>query len=328
MARRRTPGWAAAGIAVAALAAACALSLGIGGNPASPGELLAAALGRGDPYTQAIMATRVPRTLAGLVAGAALACSGVALQAATRNPLGDPGMLGIAGGASAGVVTLTLLAGGGAGGTVGGALAGALAATAAVLALGAPGRGEGGVRTLLAGAVITALAMAYTQAVAMRSLGAFETIRFWSAGSLAVRGIEWPPLAAAAVGAALLAACAHGLDGLALGDDAAAALGHRPGRVRLAAFLGSALLTAAATAVVGPIAFLGLAVPHLAASLTGAGVRARLACSVVLGPAVLLLADVLGRVIAHPAEVPVGVMTAILGAPVLLWVVRRSRAAR
>lgn len=333
MARRR-PGTPAAspvlvaGALVFVLVGACLASLALGSKQVPIGSLVAAAQGRGDLYTTAILDTRWPRTLCGLLAGAALAVSGATIQTVTRNPLGDPGVLGLTSGAAAGVVTVSTVAGVAPLGLVGGSFAGALLATVAVLGLGSLGRGRDALRLLLAGAVVTAVATAWAQSVALRDQGAFEALRFWSAGSLSNgAALSWPVLATAAVGALLLAAVSRGLDALALGDDTATSLGQDPARIRALAFLAVALLTAAATAVVGPISFVGLATPHLARALVGSASRAVLLCSLALGPVLVLLADVAGRIVERPSEVPVGVVTGLLGAPLLLLVVRRAKGA-
>ncbi|MEL4506292.1 iron ABC transporter permease [Luteococcus sp. H138] len=308
--------------------AAVLLSLGLGSKAIGIDGLWQAARGQGDPFTRSVVASRVPRTLCGLLAGAALAVSGAAVQVATRNPLGDPGVLGLTSGAAAGVVLASTWSVAAPLGLVGGAFVGALLATVAVLALGSLGRGPDSTRLLLAGAVVTAVAMAFTQSLALRDAGAFDALRYWSAGSLAAgAALTWPVLSTAGAGALLLAGCSRGLDALALGDDAATALGQRPGLIRAVTFLAVALLTSAATAVTGPIAFIGLAVPHLARSVAGSGARALLACCLLLGPVVLLLADITGRLVARPSEIPVGVVTGLLGAPLLLLVVRRAKGA-
>ncbi|WP_394277458.1 FecCD family ABC transporter permease [Luteococcus sp.] len=315
-------------LALTALALSVLFSLALGSRAIGPAALWQAAQGLGDEHTRAVLATRIPRTLCGLLAGAALAVSGAAIQVATRNPLGDPGVLGLTSGAAAGIVLVATSATLAPLGLVGGAFTGALLATVAVLGLGSLGRGPDATRLLLAGAVVTTVAMALSQSLALRDQGAFDALRFWSAGSLSAgAALTAPVLVTAAAGALLLAGTSRGLDALALGDDAATALGQRPGLVRGLTFLAVALLTSAATAVTGPIAFVGLAVPHLARGLVGGGARALLACCLVLGPCVLLLADVAGRLVIRPSEVPVGVVTGLMGAPLLLAVVRRTRGA-
>lgn len=323
---RRLTGVPIALLALGALPVAVLLSLTLGSRAVGLDTLWQASRGVGDEHVRAVLATRIPRTLGGLLAGSALAVSGAAVQVATRNPLGDPGVLGLTSGAAAGIVLVTTSATLAPLGLVGGAFCGALLATVAVLALGSLGRGPDSTRLLLAGAVVTAVAMALSQSLALRDQGAFDALRFWSAGSLSAGAALTPPvLVTAGLGALLLAGTSRGLDALALGDDAATALGQRPGLVRGLTFLAVALLTSAATAVTGPIAFVGLAVPHIARAVAGSSARALLACCLILGPAVLLVADVLGRLVARPSEVPVGVVTGLLGAPLLLTVVRRAR---
>lgn len=323
---RRLTGVPIALLALGALPVAVLLSLTLGSRAVGLDTLWQASRGVGDEHVRAVLATRIPRTLCGLLAGSALAVSGAAVQVATRNPLGDPGVLGLTSGAAAGIVLVTTSATLAPLGLVGGAFCGALLSTVAVLALGSLGRGPDSTRLLLAGAVVTAVAMALSQSLALRDQGAFDALRFWSAGSLSAGAALTPPvLVTAGLGALLLAGTSRGLDALALGDDAATALGQRPGLVRGLTFLAVALLTSAATAVTGPIAFVGLAVPHIARAVAGSSARALLACCLILGPAVLLVADVLGRLVARPSEVPVGVVTGLLGAPLLLTVVRRAR---
>ncbi|WP_409484258.1 FecCD family ABC transporter permease [Arsenicicoccus dermatophilus] len=309
-----------------ALLLAVGASLALGSRPVSLPELAGAARGLGDEHVRAVWATRVPRTGVGLVCGAALAAAGSALQTATRNPLGDPGMLGLSAGASAGIVTVITLSGASDLGLVGGAFAGALLATAAVMLLGAGGREPSGARLLLAGAVVSAALTAGSQAVSLRSPAAFEALRYWGAGSLSgATGVTWPVLAALGAGLLGLVATGRGLDALALGDETAASLGHRPARLRALVLTAVAALTAATVALAGPVAFVGLAVPHLARALAGGSARRQLLVSAALGPVVLLGADVLGRVVARPGEVPVGVVTAVLGGPLLLGLLRRRR---
>lgn len=318
-------------VAGLALVVAVLVSLAVGSNLVPLPELLAAARGHGDPYVQTLLDARVPRTLTGLLAGAALAIAGTCAQVATRNALADPGILGITTGASAGIVTVTSAATGladgsaaGGLGLIGGALLGAVAATVAVMALGAAGRETEGTRLLLGGAVVTAVTLAYSQATALRSPAAFEALRYWSAGSLAgSAGVPVLMLVAVLVAAAGAFLAGRALDALALGDETASTLGHRPALTRAVVLLLVALLAAAATALTGPIAFVGLAVPHIARTLVGAGTLRQLTAGALIGPAVLLLADSLGRVVARPGEVPVGVVTAVLGAPLLLVLLHR-----
>lgn len=282
----------------------------------------------GTSYADTVVQSRIPRTVLGLLAGAALAVSGVIVQGLTRNPLGDPGLLGVNVGAAAAIVTGIAFFGVGTGSErVWLALPGALVAVIAVYALGSSRRGTTPVKLVLAGAVITAILSAYIQAITLTHPNAFNSYRFWVLGSLAGRdaqliGQTLPYLVA---GFALAALLPGSLNALALGDDTATSLGAKVGRTRILGGLAAALLCAGATAAVGPIAFIGLALPHIVRSFTGSDHRWLLPFSALLGPAMLLLADIVGRVIASPQELEVGVVTAFLGAPVLLWAVRRIR---
>ncbi|MGW0585967.1 FecCD family ABC transporter permease, partial [Streptomyces sp. NPDC002920] len=265
----------------------------------------------------------------GLTAGAALGLAGAALQAVTRNPLADPGILGLSQGAAAGVVlALSLGLANGFGGYVWYAFAGAVAAACLVYGIAARGRGGASpVKLSLAGTALSAMTAGATTVVLTSSSATLDQFRFWQVGALSGRDADTVVrmLPFLAVGAGLVIACARGLDALALGDETARALGHRVHTVRVCAALGATLLTASAVAAAGPIAFVGLAVPHLARRLVrGVGHRVVLPLSALLGAGLLVLADVAGRVVRAPAEVPAGVMTALVGVPVLVVLVRRK----
>jgi iron complex transport system permease protein len=275
---------------------------------------------------------RVPRTLLGLGCGVALGLAGALMQALTRNPLADPGILGVNAGASAavvvavawlGVTTLT--------GYVWFAFAGAAFASVVVYALGSAGRsGATPVRLALAGTAITAALVAFTQAVTLTDIETFDAWRAWSVGSLAGRdsdtlGMVAPFLLA---GVLLCALVARPLNALALGDDAGRALGAHIGRTRIVGAVAITLLCGAATAAIGPIVFVGLTVPHIARAITGPDQRWVLAYSAVLAPVLLLGADVIGRLVARPGELQAGIVTAFVGAPVFIALVRRKRIAQ
>lgn len=317
--------------AVLAVAAAGVLSLAVG-TRAVPLSAVADALlhGGGSPDALVVRSLRLPRTEVGLTAGAALGLAGAALQAVTRNPLADPGILGLSQGAAAGVViAISFGLAHGFSGYVWYAFAGAVVAACLVYAVAARGRGGASpVKLALAGTALSAMTAGGTTVVLTSSSATLDQFRFWQVGALSGRdaGTVVRMLPFLAVGAVLVLACARGLDALALGDDTARALGHRVPWVRGAAALGAALLTAAAVAAAGPIAFVGLAVPHLARRLVSGGYRAVLPLSALLGAALLMGADVAGRVVRAPAEVPAGVMTALVGVPVLVVLVRRRGA--
>lgn len=315
-------------LAAGILAVAVLLSIGVGTRFVPPVTVWSALIHPGSSFDDTVVQSRLPRTALGLLAGAALAVAGVIMQGLTRNPLGDPGLLGVNVGAAAAIVTGLAFFGVGSGQErIWLALPGALVAVAAVYALGSSRRGATPVKLVLAGAVITAILSAYIQAVTLTHPAAFASYRFWVIGSLAGRdpaliGQVAPYLVA---GFALTALLPGSLNALALGDDTATALGAKVGRTRIVGALAAALLCAGSTAAVGPIAFVGLAVPHIVRTITGDDHRWLLPYSALLGPALLLMADVLGRVVASPQELEVGVVTAFLGAPVLLVAVRRMR---
>jgi iron complex transport system permease protein len=318
--------------AVALLATCVLLSLAAGSRPLPPIAVLRALTSPdGSDASVIVRELRLPRTAVGLVVGAAVGVAGAQLQGVTRNPLADPGLLGVSAGAALGVVLLTTAAGAVAGAALGwAALAGALLATTVVWALAGSGRSAANpLNLVLAGVALTALLSSVTTVLVLLDAETLDAYRFWVVGSLAGRDpallVSVLPLLLA--GAGLAVATARTLDLLALGDDLARGLGARLAWGRAGVGLSATLLTAAATAVAGPLAFVGLTVPHVARALTGPAARWLLPVSALLGASLVLAADVLGRVVARPAEVQVGVVTAVLGAPVLVAVVRRRRLA-
>lgn len=277
----------------------------------------------------AVVRSRAPRTVIGLVVGGALGLAGAAMQGVTRNPLADPGILGVNAGAALAVVTgiqvfgVTDLSG-----YVWFALAGAGVAALVVYGVASLGReGATPVKLALAGAAVGAGLFSLLNAMLVASAATWDSYRFWAVGALT--GRDWPQLSAAApflaVGAVITSVTGRILNGLALGDDLARGLGQRVGLGRAITALGAVLLCGAGTALVGPIAFVGLVVPHVARVLVGADYRRVLPLSMLLGAMLLLGADVVGRVVQPPGEVPAGLLTALLGAPVFVWLVRRRR---
>jgi iron complex transport system permease protein len=272
---------------------------------------------------------RMPRTALGLAVGLALAVAGVLFQALTRNPLAEPRILGISAGASFGVVLaisvfgISTLAG-----YVWFGIAGALVAGLLVFAIATQARdGASPVTLALVGAALDASLASGVYALLSIDARTFEEYRFWVVGGLSGRdlSVSAQVLPFVLAGLGLAALVARGLDALALGDDVARGLGHRIGLVRLGGGIAAVLLTGAAVAAAGPVAFVGLAVPHLARALVGADHRWTLAVSALLGPALLLGADIVGRVVAPPGEIPAGIVTALIGAPLLAVLVRRAR---
>jgi iron complex transport system permease protein len=318
-------------VAVLAVVATGLFSLAVGTRAVPLSAVVDALLhGGGSPDALVVRSLRLPRTEIGLTAGAALGVAGAALQAVTRNPLADPGILGLSQGAAAGVVlAIGFGLANGFGGYVWYAFAGAVVAACVVYGIAARGRGGASpVKLALAGTALSAMTAGATTVVLTSSSATLDQFRFWQVGALSGRDAETVVrmLPFLAVGAVLVLVCARGLDALALGDETARALGHRVQVVRVCAALGATLLTAAAVAAAGPIAFVGLAVPHLARRVVSGGHRVVLPLSAVLGAALLVGADVVGRVVRAPAEVPAGVMTALVGVPVLVLLVRRKGA--
>ncbi|MFJ3233306.1 FecCD family ABC transporter permease [Streptomyces sp. NPDC086787] len=278
-------------------------------------------------YGDVVVDERLSRTVLGLLAGAALGLSGAVLQALTRNPLADPGLLGINAGASAAVVTaITYFGVTSLSGYVWFAFGGAAAVGLLLRFLGGS-RGATPVRLALAGTAISAALYGYLQAVMIMDDAALARMRFWTVGSLssASDSTTLQVLPFLAVGALLALGLARPLNAMEMGDDTARALGANLNRTRSLAMLAATVLCGAATAACGPIVFVGLMVPHVVRSFTGPDLRWILPYAAVLSPVLLLGADVIGRIVARPAEVQVGIVTAIIGGPVFILLVRRRR---
>ncbi|KAA1424922.1 iron chelate uptake ABC transporter family permease subunit [Mumia zhuanghuii] len=327
--RRRTLGLV---VVLATLVVAVGLSLALGSKPLSLGEVIGALTGAedGSEASTIVIGQRIPRTVVALLVGAALAVAGALMQGLTRNPLADPGLLGVgAGSAFAMAVGFMLFPGLAMLGLVGFSFAGAIVTTVAVYLIGTAGRGGATPLTLtLAGVAIAAVLSGLTSIMRILSASTFSEMRVWDAGVIANRGWDVIGVVAPFIVAGLLlaAAAAHGLNAVALGDDLATALGSNQRRTRIEVVVGVTLLCGAATAAVGPIWFLGLMVPHVARWLTGPDQRWILAYSALIGPVILLLSDVIGRMVVRPDEISAGVVTALVGAPVLIAMVRRPRA--
>ncbi|RKE59836.1 iron complex transport system permease protein [Dietzia kunjamensis] len=326
------------------LVAGVALSLFVGARSVDPtvvwsvlaalpsqvfaGDLTATlAPGSGTGMAEVVVAARVPRTITAILVGAALAVAGAGLQGATRNPLGDPGLLGLTAGAALGVVLgLALAPAAGPSAVALFAVAGSLAAGMVVVGAGRLGA-DSGTGLVLAGAAVTAGCTAVTSSLVIALPGVLDRFRFWGLGSVARASA--PEIGAAApfilLGLVLVLAGAATLDALALGDDLARGLGVGPVVGRAVVLAGVVILSGVATALAGPIAFLGLLVPHLLRRLVGVGNRVVLGLSVIVGPVVLLFADTVGRVVAPPGEIAVGVMTVAIGVPFLIALLRANR---
>jgi iron complex transport system permease protein len=315
------------------LGAVLVLSITVGARPIALGDIWNAltAFDASQTNHKIILDLRLPRTLVGLLVGAALGLSGAILQGATRNPLADPGILGINAGATLCVVLgisvfgITQLSG-----YVWLAFLGAGAAMVVVYLVASLGReGATPVKLALAGAAVTAALTSVTSAILITNVETLDQIRFWQVGALTGRTTEIlmqvAPFILAGIVLALLTS--RILDGLALGDDVARGLGLKVQRSRALVGLAAVILAGAATAAAGPIAFVGLTVPHLARAFTGPNYRWILPYSMLLAPILLLGADIVGRIIVPPGELQVGIVTAALGAPFFIALVRRRKLA-
>ena len=307
------------------------LSLLLGSRSIDLSSVVDAVLGRGGDAVEGmvVLDLRVPRTVLGLVAGAALGLAGTLMQGLTRNPLADPGLLGVNSGASLAVVVAIAVFGVTTpSGYVWFAFAGAALAAVLVYIVASGRTGPSPLSLTLAGAATTAVLTSLITLVLLRDLDTLSQYRFWSVGSLVGRDLGTaatlaPFLAVGAVTALLLG---RSLNSLALGDDLARGLGQRVGIVRITAGIAIILLCGSATSLAGPLVFVGLVVPHIARRFVGSDYRWILVYSIPLGAALLVLADTVGRLIAPPSELEAGIVVAILGAPVLIALVLRDRA--
>ena len=307
-------------------------SLALGSRTLSPEEVWQGFLAYDNSVaSKVVWGLRIHRTILAIVVGASLAVAGVVMQALTRNPLAEPGILGVNAGASLAVVAAI----GGLGLTsvnqyLPFAFAGAAAAAVLVHMMSRRSADSGPARLVLAGVALGASLSSITGTITMYNSKIFDSYRFWVVGSLENRKLEvllWvaPFLA---VGLVLALASAHSLNALALGDEQATALGVNLAVVRGVAFVALTLLCGAATAAAGPISFIGLVIPHVVRLLVGADQKHLLAWSVVAGAGLLLAADVVGRLLIRPTELEAGIVTAFIGAPVLLVLAVTNRTNR
>ena len=326
----RRAAWLVAAVVVLGLVAAA--SLAVGARGLSIGTVWQALVAfNPDDGDHAVVHARIPRTVLGLLAGGALGLAGAAMQGVARNPLADPGIIGVNAGAALAVVTGIYVFGiSSLSGYIWFAFLGAGAAAALVYVIASLGRdGATPVKLALAGAALSAGLYSLMNVILVSSQDSLDRFRFWQVGGIA--GRDWSTIHAGLpfllLGTAIVLGAGRNLNGLALGDDVASGLGQRVGLTRGITALGVVLLCGSATALAGPIGFVGLVVPHAVRFLTGPDYRWILPFSLVLAPVLLLAADVAGRVILLPGEVPAGIMTALAGAPVFIWLVRRSKGA-
>ncbi len=332
-ARRRRRVGITAGLAAAlvVLALVALASVMLGSRTIAPHTVLEAFTAFDPTSTDhtVVREMRVPRTLLGLAAGAALALAGALLQGVARNPLADPGVMGVNAGAAVAIVLAIMVVGvQSPAGYVWFALVGAGVATVVVYGVASFGReGATPVKLALAGVAVTAVLSSVTSAVLLLNTDVLQEMRVWQVGALA--GRYTPVLTQLApffvVGTLAALVTGRALNGLALGEDVARGLGQRVGATRVVVFVCVAVLAGAATAACGPIVFVGLVVPHVARIVTGPDYRWILAYCLVLGPILLLACDVVGRLVVAPGELQVGVVIGLLGAPVFVALVRYRR---
>jgi iron complex transport system permease protein len=315
--------------AVGVLAMLCVASLAFGTREVSVEEIIAAMGGDLTGVGEAAVVTRAPRTVLAVLVGAALALSGVTMQAVTRNPLADPGILGVSSGAALAVVIGIAFFGlSSPYGYMALAIGGAAVAAVFVYLVGSLGQGGATpLKLALAGAATSAALTSIISAILLPRADAMTTFRFWQIGG--VGGAVWDRIGTVvpvlAVGALICLVSARGMNALALGDDLAAGLGERVLRTRVLAAVGAVVLCGAATAVAGPIGFVGLVIPHLCRLIVGTDLRWLLPFAALTGAGLLVAADVIGRVVARPEEIQVGIVTAVVGAPFFIWIVRRQK---
>ncbi|KAM9866590.1 Ferric enterobactin transport system permease protein FepD [Leucobacter aridicollis] len=316
---------------IAALCLVLVLSITYGANPVPMSEVWRTVFDSdGSEASSIVWTLRAPRTLVGIVAGAAFGVAGALIQAITRNPLADPGILGVNAGAGFAItVGVAVFGVTGIAGYVWFSFAGAVLATVLVYLIGASGRGSASPVTLvIAGVALAAVLTAFATFLQLINEETFRSFRNWSLGSLARVSVSdtLTVLPLIVLGLVLAVVISGSLNAVALGDDQAASLGANIARTRTIGLISVTLLAGAATALTGGIAFVGLAVPHLVRWFTGPDQRWIIAYTALASPVLVLSADVLGRVVARPGEIEAGVMTAVLGAPVLIALVRRRKA--
>lgn len=314
---------------LALLIIACVCSVMFGVRSISSGDALQALLGHADTAEQAAAVKRLPRTVLGILVGAALAVSGVTMQAVTRNPLADPGIFGVLTGASLAVVLgIAFFSLSNPVSTMIVAVAGAAGAAIFVYCVGSlGGSGATPLKLALAGAATAAALSSLVSAVLLPRLDVMDEFRFWQIGGIG--GAEWDRMSMATPlllsGFLLCWFCARGMNALALGDDVATGLGENVVRTRLISSMGAVILCGVATSLAGPIAFVGLIIPHLCRLIMGTDHRWLIPTTAVAGAALILAADTVGRVITHPGEIAVGIIMPLLGAPLFIWIIRRQK---
>ncbi|MDB6453040.1 FecCD family ABC transporter permease [Falsirhodobacter sp. 20TX0035] len=307
----------------------CAASVAVGTRDVGWTDIRAALAGHADTISQAAVATRIPRTLLAALAGGALGLAGAVMQGVTRNPLADPGILGVNMGASLAIVVGIAWFGlSSSHAQVWTAVLGAGLAAVFVYAIGSMGRGGATpLKLALAGAATSVAFSSLVMAIVLPRGDIAGNVRSWQIGG--VGGATFDTMAQGLpvliAGFVISLLSARKLNALALGDELAAGLGESVAFARGLAALGAILLCGAATAICGPIGFVGLVVPHLCRLLVGIDHRWLLPFSTLTGGCLLVAADIAGRILARPSELDVGIVTALIGGPFFIWIVRRQR---
>jgi iron complex transport system permease protein len=316
-------------LAIVVLLVVMAVSTAVGARAVGLDDILAAYGGSVDSIAQGAVAKRIPRTILAVVAGAALGITGAVMQGVTRNPLADPGILGVNTGAALAVVLgMAYMGLNSASEYIWLAMTGAAVTAVFVYIIGSLGHGgTTPLKLALAGSATAAALTSFISAVTLTRADLVDLARDWQIGG--VGGGTWDSIRLVApfliVGFLICMLSARGLNSLALGDELAAGLGQNVALTRLSAALGAVILCGAATAVTGPIGFIGLVVPHACRLLIGVDHRWLIPFSAVAGAALLVSADILGRIVARPSELEVGILTALIGAPVFIAIVRRQK---
>ena len=317
------------GLLVLALVAAALLSLALGSRALPIGTVIDVLFhDDGSEAATIVHALRIPRTVLAIAVGIALGVAGALMQGHTRNPLADPGLLGVEAGASCAVVIAIYSLGiHDLAGYAWFAMAGAGVAAVAVFAIGSTRAGPDPVSLVLAGAAVSALLLAITQAIVVRDSETLDAYRFWVVGSASGRSLSvfWQVLPFLLVGLLFAAMSTPGLNLLQLGDDVAASLGLTPWRQKALGIAAVMLLAGAATAACGPVGFVGLVVPHLARRLGGVDYRWLVPYAGLLGGLLVVATDIVGRLVVRPAELQVGIVMALVGGPAFVLLVRRTR---
>ena len=328
------PLWVTVLLLLVVLLAATVVGVAVGAVPLSVGEVLGA-IRRGISATSTgttdfiVWDLRVPRVLEAILVGAGLALAGLIVQVLVRNPIADSYVLGLSSGAGLGAVIVMTIAGSAVGiGVQTGAFGGAIAAGIAVAVLASSRGGFAAMRLVLVGIAVGHLASGAMSFVVIRASNAdvAQQVMYWMLGSIAGAQWEHVPLVGLVVGVGLglVASAAPWMDALALGDDAAAGLGLRVSRLRMAFFVVACALTATVVSISGTIGFVGFVVPNLARLLVGGMHRRVIPVTALLGSLLVLAADTSARTLLAPSEIPIGILTALLGVPLFILVVRRS----